>query len=182
MNEIENIENLEDAWNNKKVKFKKPKRLLAFFQSNWYIVLDDDKTVFRFVGKIKKPSIYVAVKSKCIKQKTKNGINIYLIKDQDALQIIADTAIIALDTFGIDTLSTIFYKKLKTPSPSKKKKQEEESEEDEDEESEEEEEEEEISSPKIKIKTPKKKQESEEEEDEIILPLIKNIKTPIKKK
>ncbi len=101
-------------------KFKKPKVLMAFHQSRWYIVLDDSKSVFRFLGKAAKMSIFMAVDFKCHKIKYKNTNNfIYTIAERDALQIVStkpmDSAK-SLDQFGIDKLTPLYWN---TAAPAK---------------------------------------------------------------
>ena len=136
------LNRLKEEWKISKFKKQIPKILVAYSQNRWFLVIDDSKSVFRFIGKTdKKEGIYMAVRHKCIAVKSKKGDSIYKITERDALQIASTTSMIPLDDFGLTKLASIYWKIRKTPSKINIIKKEEEEEEEEESEEEEEEEE-----------------------------------------
>ena len=147
INETTISKNLINVWNGTD-NFTTPSILTCYCQHKWYLVLDDSKSVIRFLGKSYGLCIYMAVKSKCTKVKTESGNYVYTILDKDALQIVSRHPMDPIDNFGIGELAPAYWENIATTPLGENSKEEEEEEE--------EEEELPVNSP-IKKKTPHKK-------------------------
>jgi len=110
-NEKQIFLDLSTAWNKVSKTYAKPSVLIANFQGYWYLVLEDNNTVFKFVGVIYQPCLYMVVKSKCFKQKTNKNNYYYKINDPLSLQLVSQKPFIdnSIDTFGFKTLAPIFW-------------------------------------------------------------------------
>ena len=78
---------MDQKWNEAK-NFIKPKVFFGFYNSEWYITIDDSKTIFLFISKLKQ--VFAVISSKCIEIKNQSG-DFYNIPEIDSLHIISCT-------------------------------------------------------------------------------------------